>query len=226
MEKKALLKSAMLGITAGVITTGCAVVDTVDSGRSIYQGYQAYQMAGDVRDAEPVFEGATHFQIDGDMLPSDDDDREQVEDAFMANLDHAVEKTLADIDLDIQACYTNCPSDSTVVIQYREQGRDGFVERFTMGDKIGGDLYFVRDGHVIDEVDLDMAEDYASMTSSVQSVVATRAARTQGEKLEAAHEAGEITESEYEETMQEYVDRINEIDLAVKEEYEATLSQR
>lgn len=221
-----LSKVALVGTIAGsTLISGCAVVDTVNTGRSLYQGYSAHQMATDVRDAEPVFEGVTHYQVDTDMLASDEDHRDAVEDAFEDNLYYAIDQALAEVDLDVDACRDDCPED-TLVIQFREQGRDGFVERWTMGDSIGGDLYFVHDGQIVDEAELDLAPSYAEMSSIVQTSVGLRALNTQAEALERKQADGELSEEEVGEAMMAYMDDLNELGNAVDPEHEEILAER
>lgn len=216
--------AVMFGATA-LALTGCQAYEAAQSAAGIYEGYRTYEMASDVRDAEPVFDGVERVAVDSDLLEHDGEDEQAIEAAFDENFAWAVEQTLEAADLDTEVTTAEQADNPDLVVQFRQEGHDGFVERWTMGDRLLGDLYFhsMPAGAIEDEAEMTAASDHEGLFETIQGTVATRALATRAQQLEAKEEAGEIDAETHENRMQNYVDAVNDIDW-IKPEHEPKLA--
>ena len=227
METRIIPTVAVSLAIPAFLASGCQAYQAAQSAAGIYEGYRTYEMAADVRDAEPVFGDVERVGIDTDLLEHEGSDAEAIEDAFNANFLWAVEQTLEATELDAEVVPTDEAEATDLVVQFRQEGHDGIVERWTMGDRLLGDLYFhsMPAGAMEDQAEMTAASDHDGLFEAIQATVATRALATRAQQLEAKEEAGEIDAETHEQRMQAYVDAINELDW-IKPEYEEVLAGR
>ena len=191
------------------MATGCGVISQVNNARSGYQAYQSYQTAKGMMGAEPAFINASAFTITTNLMPRDEGTATEVSEAFTQLVTQSAQSVVRELDLSLSYCETDCPTD-TVRIQFNEKGRDGVIEKFAMGDVIGGDLYLTKNGEVIEEHSLDMAKDYAGMAQTLVTAINVRLMKTVQVELKEAYEAGDISEDEMRKESEALVELMNE----------------
>lgn len=207
-----------LGFCSVAALQGCGTINKV---KGVYQGIQAFGMAKDMRDAEPVFNGADGIQVEADLIPREEGEATAISAAFEENLAWATTQTLEATDLDQEVCLIGegC-AENGVSVQFREEGRESIMEKFALGDKLKGKLYFFdqEQGSVADQAKLDVAKDYSQLFETIQSSIAVRALATRSAQLESLVQSGQMTEEERNRKVEGYVEAINDLEW-IKPEY-------
>lgn len=195
-------------LLAASMATGCSVISQVNNARSGYQAYQSYQTAKGMMGAEPAFINASAFAITTNLMPRDEATAPQVSEAFTQLVVQNTKSLAGELGLNLSYCEADCPAD-TVRVQFNEKGRDGAVEKFAMGDVIGGDLYLTKNGEVIEQYTLDMAEDYAGLAQALATAINVRLMKTVQVDIKEAYDAGDISEEEMEQESKALVELMN-----------------
>src|SRR5690554_6231257 len=133
------LRAVTAAVLVASMASGCSMISQVNNARSGYQAVQAYQTAKGMMGAQPAFENATSFTVTTNLMPRDEENAEAIKETFERVVVAETEATADRLGVNLSYCNTACPSDA-VRIQFNEKGRDGFVQRFAMGDVVGGDL--------------------------------------------------------------------------------------
>jgi len=192
MSKARAITATLLVAT---MASGCSVISQVNNARSAYQGVQAYKTAKNMSDAKPVFQDATAFSVTTNLMPRDEDKAAEIEQTFTQLAIEETQKTAKKLDLNLVYCEMTCPAD-TVRIQFDEKGREGLVEKFAMGDQIGGDLYLTRNGEILEQSTLDMGEDYAATAQILTSAINLRLVKTAQVDIQQAYQNGQLSDEE------------------------------
>lgn len=193
---------------AASLFSGCSVISQANNAKAGYQAYQSYQTAKSMRGAEAVFTGADQFAVSAKLMPRDESLSPEIHDAFTQVVQENTESLANELGLDLVSCTDNCPMDA-VRVQFKEKGREGFVDKVALGSVIGGDMYVTQHGEVLEEYTLEMSEDYAQMAQTLSAALSVRLMKTVQENIQAAYSAGEISEEEMEEQSELLVDAMN-----------------
>lgn len=205
------LRTITATLLVASMASGCSVISQVNNARSGYQAVSAYSTAKSMMGAQPAFESASAFTVTTNLMPRDEESAAEIEQTFTQLAIEQTQATANDLDLNLAYCEMNCPADA-VRIQFNEKGREGAVEKFAMGDKIGGDMYLTQNGEIIEESTLDMAEDYAGMAQILTGAINIRLVKTAQADLMQSYEAGEISDNELNSRSEKMMDRLNNQD--------------
>jgi len=182
-------------ILVASLASGCSVISQVNNARSAYQGVQAYKTAKGMADAQPAFENASAFSVTAKLMPRDEEKAAEIEQTFTQLAIEETLKTAEKLDLDLAYCEITCPAD-TVRIQFNEKGREGLVEKFAMGDQIGGELYLTKNGEILEQSTLDVGQDYASVAQSLTTAINLRLVKTAQADTQKSYQNGQMSDEE------------------------------
>lgn len=202
-------RNAVTALLVMSVFSGCAAISQINNARAAYQGVQTYNTAKGMMGAEPAFENASAFSVSAKLMPRDEETADEVKQSFNQLVIEQTQATANELGLELAYCEAACPGDA-IKVQFTEKGREGLAQRFAMGDKIGGDLYLLQNGGIIEQYTLDMSEDYAMMAATLTAAINVRLMKTAQKKLETEHKAGRISEKEMKQRSQAIVDMMNE----------------
>lgn len=168
-----LARVALCSLLASAFSlSGCVAFEAAQHGVGLYNNvkgatgaYHASTMVKDLKNATPVFAGYNSVLILADIAPRESNPH--VATAFAGNMAMYAASVARTVRAPLQGCLTQSQCyGRTVIVQFKEDAYDrNLVQRFTIGDKIRGKLYFMdaASGRILDEKRIEGADDYAAL---------------------------------------------------------------
>jgi hypothetical protein len=160
------------------VLTGCAAVqtayDSFDRARGVTGAYHSYQSVKDLRNVQPHFQGYGSVLVTADIQPREDAANLPL--IFASNMAVYIQSTARVVRAPLQVCQSQNQCAGRVLnLSFKEDAYDrNVVQKLTVGDRIRGKLYFsvTASGRVLDEVQVELAENYATLAKLTSAPIA------------------------------------------------------
>lgn len=160
------------------VLTGCTVAqtayDTFDRARGVTGAYHSYQSVKDLRNVQPHFQGYNSVMVSADIQPREDAANLPL--IFASNMAVYIQSTARVVRAPLQVCQSqNQCAGRVLSLSFKEDAYDrNIVQKLTVGDRIRGKLDFsdAASGRVLDEVQVELAENYATLAKLTSAPIA------------------------------------------------------
>lgn len=197
---------------------GCGEVRNVTAAVGAFQGLKTTKQ---FENAEPVLEGIETVRVETEIFPRDEDRAAEMNEAFQANMELKVAEVLYNTHSGLTICQTDCP-ENTLLIQFRETGWEGWINRMSMRRSFRGDLFFIaqKDGTILERLQVTAENDYRELTGVILAFVAQRSMLSYAMRTQPLVEEGALSEEAVNADMERATAYINEIDPVAREYYD------